>query len=101
MNDDQICADCGETESEMTYCHACNKTICEDNCVASSDDEQGLDFCHACTEANDAATERATKQAADEASATANSAGYDQLMQEWRKDAEEDDERRYENDLPW
>ena len=46
------CADCGDTEEDsgLTYCHACNKTICVDNCVAAWDDEHGVDFCHGCVE---------------------------------------------------
>jgi hypothetical protein len=46
------CQDCGDTEEDanLTYCIACDKIICVDNCVAASDDEHGIDWCYECYE---------------------------------------------------
>lgn len=41
------CQDCGDRESDLTYCHACEKQICWE-CVGASDDESGSDFCRDC-----------------------------------------------------
>lgn len=52
MKNPRRCECCGDAEEDcnMTYCVACNKIICEDNCVAASNDEHGVDWCHDCYE---------------------------------------------------
>ncbi len=53
MTDERKCFFCDATEddSNLTSCHNCDRTICVDNCVASTNDEHGVDFCEECTEA--------------------------------------------------
>jgi hypothetical protein len=48
----RVCQDCGDGEEDanLTYCIACDKTICEDNCVAATNDEHGVSWCHECYE---------------------------------------------------
>jgi hypothetical protein len=50
--DERKCVFCGdgEEDSNLTYCHECDRTICVDNCVACSNEEHGLDFCWQCVD---------------------------------------------------